>query len=138
MTVEHHERSSFALLGRFLDGCATLDRDVEALLHAGWNTSSKRQAISLGFCRAAFEHAGSQRLLIEAGHTGTVLRCHECLSETARRRLRMLVKLLPKGQKKLVYTDLEDKVEEGNPANRRDIEILVEEGCTVAGPGSLC
>lgn len=33
--------------------------------------------------------------------------------ETARRRLRALVKLLPKGQKKVVYTDFEDAVEEG-------------------------
>jgi type I restriction enzyme R subunit len=33
--------------------------------------------------------------------------------ETARRRLRALVKLLPKGQKKAVYTDFEDVVGEG-------------------------
>jgi type I restriction enzyme, R subunit len=33
--------------------------------------------------------------------------------ETVRRRLRELVKLLPKGQKKLVYTDFEDEVGEG-------------------------
>lgn len=33
--------------------------------------------------------------------------------ETARRRLRALVKLLPKGQKKVVYTDFEDEVGEG-------------------------
>ena len=33
--------------------------------------------------------------------------------ETARRRLRALVKLLPKGQKKIVYTDFEDEVGEG-------------------------
>lgn len=33
--------------------------------------------------------------------------------ETVRRRLRALVKLLPKGQKKLVYTDFEDEVGEG-------------------------
>lgn len=33
--------------------------------------------------------------------------------ETVRRRLRALVKLLPKGQKKIVYTDFEDEVGEG-------------------------
>jgi type I restriction enzyme, R subunit len=33
--------------------------------------------------------------------------------ETVRRRLRALVKLLPKGQKKVVYTDFEDEVGEG-------------------------
>jgi type I restriction enzyme, R subunit len=33
--------------------------------------------------------------------------------ETVRRRLRTLVKLLPKGQKKVVYTDFEDEVGEG-------------------------
>jgi type I restriction enzyme R subunit len=33
--------------------------------------------------------------------------------ETARKRLRALVKLLPKGQKKVVYTDFEDEVGEG-------------------------
>ncbi|WP_139558345.1 DEAD/DEAH box helicase family protein [Methylotetracoccus oryzae] len=32
--------------------------------------------------------------------------------ETARRRLRLLIKLLPKGQRKLVYTDFEDKLGE--------------------------
>lgn len=73
MTVEHDEPSSFALLGRFLDGCSSLDGDVGALLRDGWNTSSRRQAISFGFCQAALEHAISQRLLIEAGHTGTAL-----------------------------------------------------------------
>jgi type I restriction enzyme R subunit len=33
--------------------------------------------------------------------------------ETARKRIRALVKLLPKGQKKVVYTDFEDEVGEG-------------------------
>jgi len=73
LTVENSEFSGFATLGRFLDGCVTLDMDVEELLQRGLNTSSERQVISFGFCRAAFEHAVSQRLLIEAGHTGTAL-----------------------------------------------------------------
>jgi type I restriction enzyme R subunit len=37
--------------------------------------------------------------------------------ETARKRLRALVKLLPKGQKKMVYTDFEDVVGEGVVVN---------------------
>ena len=37
--------------------------------------------------------------------------------ETARKRLRALVKLLPKGQKKMVYTDFEDEVGEGMVVN---------------------
>lgn len=69
----HPESPGFATLGRFLDDCVTLDKDVEELLQRGFNTSSTRQAISFGFCRAALEHAVSQRLLIEAGHTGTAL-----------------------------------------------------------------
>jgi hypothetical protein len=71
--MEQYDSASFAKLGRFLDDCATLDRDVEELLQRGLNTSSKRQAISFGFCRAAVEHAVSQRLLIGLGHTGTAL-----------------------------------------------------------------
>jgi len=41
--------------------------------------------------------------------------------ETARRRLRALVKLLPKGQKKVVYTDFEDEV--GRQADQQGIEV---------------
>jgi type I restriction enzyme R subunit len=35
--------------------------------------------------------------------------------ETVRRRLRALVKLIPKGQKKVVYTDFEDEIGETFP-----------------------
>ncbi|MDP3812173.1 MAG: hypothetical protein Q8Q78_14310 [Hydrogenophaga sp.] len=64
---------NYALLGQFLDGCGALDADVDRLLRDGWNTSSSRQVITMGFCRAAFEHAVSQRVLIGAGHHGTAL-----------------------------------------------------------------
>lgn len=71
--MEQHQSSEFSALGRFLDDCASLDKDVEELLLRALTTSSKRQAIAFGFCRAAHEHAVSQRLLIGLGHTGTAL-----------------------------------------------------------------
>lgn len=71
--MEEQELASHARLGRFLDGCAALDRDVELLLGAAWNTSSTRNIITMGFCRAALEHAISQRVLLGAGHHGTAL-----------------------------------------------------------------
>ena len=71
--MDKQEQASYALLGQFLDGCAALDKDVEQLLVAGWNTSSSRHAITMGFCRAALEHAVSQRVLVGAGHHGTAL-----------------------------------------------------------------
>lgn len=71
--MDKQEQTSYALLGQFLDGCAALDKDVEKLLAAGWNTSSSRHAITMGFCRAALEHAVSQRVLMGAGHHGTAL-----------------------------------------------------------------
>ena len=71
--MDKQEHASYALLGQFLDGCAALDKDVEKLLAAGWNTSSSRHAITMGFCRAALEHAVSQRVLMGAGHHGTAL-----------------------------------------------------------------
>lgn len=49
------------------------DGDVCALLTAGWNTSTQRVAISMAFCKAAIEHAISQRVLIEAGLHATAL-----------------------------------------------------------------
>ncbi len=49
------------------------DMDVLALLKAGWNTSTQRVAISMAYCKAAMEHAISQRVLIEAGLQGTAL-----------------------------------------------------------------
>jgi hypothetical protein len=71
--LEQQGPAGFALLGRFLDECAALDADVDQLLRDGWNTSSSRHAITMGFCRAALEHAISQRVLIGAGHHGTAL-----------------------------------------------------------------
>jgi hypothetical protein len=71
--MEPHDSASYARLGRFLDDCAALDKDIEELLKRGFNASSRRQAIAFGFCSAAFEHAYSQRLLIGVGHTGTAL-----------------------------------------------------------------
>lgn len=68
-----HDPASFARLGQFLDGCAALDRDVEQLLREGWTTSSPRQVIAMAFCKAALEHAVSQRVLIGQGHHGTAL-----------------------------------------------------------------
>lgn len=71
--MAQQQLNNYALLGQFLDGCAALDADVDCLLRDGWNTSSSRQVITLGFCRAALEHAVSQRVLIGAGHHGTAL-----------------------------------------------------------------
>lgn len=71
--MEQQELASFARLGGFLDGCAALDRDVELLLRDGWNTASARHVITMGFCKAALEHAISQRVLMGAGHHGTAL-----------------------------------------------------------------
>lgn len=83
--MEPHESTSFAKLGRFLDHCAALDGDVEELLQRGLNASSRRQAISFGFCSAALEHAVSQRLLISVGHTGTALALMRLHFETTMR-----------------------------------------------------
>lgn len=46
--MEQQELAGYARLGRFLDGCAALDRDVELLLRGGWNTSSARHVITDG------------------------------------------------------------------------------------------
>lgn len=71
--MSQYQPADYASLGRFLDDCASLDLDVGELLERGLNTSSSRLAICFGFCRAALEHAVSQRMLIGAGHTGTAL-----------------------------------------------------------------
>ncbi len=49
------------------------DDDVYALLEKGWNASSQRLRICFALCKAAAEHAISQRVLIEAGLHGTAL-----------------------------------------------------------------
>ena len=71
--MEQNELADFARLGKFLDGCAALDRDVEQLLRQGWTTSSPRQVITMAYCKAALEHAVSQRTLVGLGHHGTAL-----------------------------------------------------------------
>lgn len=71
--MHHHQPHEYAALGRFLDDCAALDKEVGELLLRGLSTSSKRQTIAFGFCSAALEHAESQRLLMGSGHTGTAL-----------------------------------------------------------------
>lgn len=60
-------------LRRVLAASEAFDEDLLALLRAGWNTSSRRSTICLAFCRSAIEHAIAQRVLIEAGLTGTAL-----------------------------------------------------------------
>lgn len=50
-----------------------LDADVTALLERGWNISSQRQAVCMAYCKAALEHAISQRVLIGDGLHGTAL-----------------------------------------------------------------
>lgn len=60
-------------LPRMLMACESLDTDVAGLLERGWNTSTQRQAICMAYCKAALEHAVSQRVLIEEGLHGTAL-----------------------------------------------------------------
>ena len=71
--MEHQKLGEYARFGRFLDGCAALDSDVALLLSEGKNISSARHVITMGFCRAALEHAVSQRVLLGAGYHGTAL-----------------------------------------------------------------
>ena len=60
-------------LARMLVLSEALDEDVCVLLEKGWNITSQRLTICMGFCKAAAEHAISQRILIEAGLHGTAL-----------------------------------------------------------------
>lgn len=60
-------------LVRILALSEKFDEDIFALLKAGWNTSTQRVSISMAYCKAAIEHAISQRVLIEAGLHGTAL-----------------------------------------------------------------
>jgi len=71
--MDEQEIDDYARLGRFLDGCVALDRDVEKLLKDGWNTSTARHVVTMGFCRAALEHGVSQRVLMGTGQHGTAL-----------------------------------------------------------------
>lgn len=51
-------------LSRMLAASEALDADVYSLLESGWNTSSQRRVICMAYCKAAMEHAISQRVLI--------------------------------------------------------------------------
>ena len=60
-------------LAQMLLWSAAFDDDVLALLEYGWNVSSPRLAICMALCKAAVEHAVSQRVLVQAGLHGTAL-----------------------------------------------------------------
>lgn len=60
-------------LARILSLSETFDDDVIALLETCWNSSSQRLVICMAYCKAAVEHAVSQRVLIGAGLHGTAL-----------------------------------------------------------------
>ena len=66
---EHYDE---ARLEGLLAASEALDEDVGKLL-GKCQATSKRGVIALALCHAAFEHALSQRLLLEAGLTGTAL-----------------------------------------------------------------
>ena len=60
-------------LDKVLSLSERFDDDVFALLETCWNSSSQRLVICMAYCKAAVEHAVSQRVLIEAGLHGTAL-----------------------------------------------------------------
>ena len=60
-------------LAKILSLSEMFDDDVFAMLEKCWNLSSQRQVICLAFCKAAVEHAASQRVLIAVGLYGTAL-----------------------------------------------------------------
>lgn len=60
-------------LARMLESSLRFDADLRLLLQDGWNTSTHRQVVCMALCKAALEHAISQRVLIEAGLHGTAL-----------------------------------------------------------------
>ncbi|MEJ8811837.1 hypothetical protein WKW77_12220 [Variovorax ureilyticus] len=59
-------------LGHLLALSEALDGDVAKLLRK-CQPASARAAISVALCRAAFEHAVSQRVLLESGLSGTAM-----------------------------------------------------------------
>jgi hypothetical protein len=61
------------LLAQMLTSSSKFDDDVVALMNHGWNGSSQRLVICFAYCRAAVEHAVSQRVLLSAGLHGTAL-----------------------------------------------------------------
>lgn len=60
-------------LAKVLSLSGRFDDDVFALLETCWNSSAQRSVICMAYCKAAVEHAVSQRILIEAGLHGTAL-----------------------------------------------------------------
>lgn len=60
-------------LARILSLSERFDDDLFALLETCWNSSSQRLVICMAYCKAAVEHAVSQRVLIGAGLHGTAL-----------------------------------------------------------------
>lgn len=71
--METTGKPDYSRLGLILDESAAFDLDVSRLLEAAWNTSSRRQTVCMAFCRAALEHATSQRALIGVENNGTAL-----------------------------------------------------------------
>lgn len=71
--METKELTEYHQLGKLLDQSAEFDLDVHSLLESAWGTSSRRQTVCMAFCRAALEHATSQRVLIGIGNNGTAL-----------------------------------------------------------------
>ena len=68
---EPRRSSTFADLGQFLDGCASLDRDVETLLRQ--DRQFTPPADCHGVLQSRSRAAVSQRLLIGSGQHGTGL-----------------------------------------------------------------
>lgn len=66
------DESSEDRLDRLLQQCEALDDDVAKLLRK-CEVDSPRAMLSMALCHAAFEHAVSQRVLMQAGLTGTAL-----------------------------------------------------------------
>ena len=64
---------AYSRLGCMLDESAAFDSDVTQLLEAAWGTSTVRQTICFAYCKAALEHALSQRALLGIGKSGTAL-----------------------------------------------------------------
>ncbi|MCZ4316556.1 hypothetical protein O4H66_24400 [Comamonadaceae bacterium G21597-S1] len=73
MQSDDSGKASSDELARILALSEKFDEDVLCLLKAGWSTSTQRVSISMAYCKAAIEHAISQRVLIEAGLHGTAL-----------------------------------------------------------------
>lgn len=71
--MQEQQARDFIRLGRFLDRCAEFDEAVGRLLAEGENLGSRRHIVTTAYCRAAFGHAASQRLLMATEQHGTAL-----------------------------------------------------------------